>query len=154
MPEPEKPWPKETWVCTGTRVPLEGGGRGVVFRPIYKPESLEDSATLGPERIYGTKNFRSVRVGAVYEIEAEEKQCRAQTLRFLRPYGDREAAQEWIAREEVRKLEDERKKSLADAKKSNALADLFEPVRKVYLRHGRSTAFELMLLRYLRTGNL
>jgi hypothetical protein len=94
-----------------------------------------------------------VRVGAVYEIETQDNQCRATTLKFLRHYEDKETAGEWIAADELRKLEDARKRSLEDAKKSNALTEALEPVRRIYLRN-RSLAFELIVLRYLRTGAL
>jgi hypothetical protein len=91
-------------------------------------------------------------VGIVYSIDVSDNSCRPDTLRYVRSYQEKELVKEWEAEELARSAELSRLKALSSAKDKLMIEENLKPLRDAYLKCSSRVGFELVVLRYLRTG--
>jgi hypothetical protein len=140
--------PLLTLVCTG-RTYLTTGKIGLVLREVQSDDSL------GSERIYQRKGLEHLRVGAVYQVEADSADLGSiytRTIRWLRLWGNTEEAAIWQLAAEAF---DTRHLAAQQERKQNARKlplEVLSPVRDEYRRTNPAgrLAIEVRLLAYLR----
>jgi hypothetical protein len=140
--------PRVTLVCTG-KTYLDSGKIGITFREV------REDGSPGDERIYSQKNFRHVRVGAVYDAETDPANPRSiygGRMRWLRLWQETAQAAAWQVAADAF---DTRDLAMKQERKENARSlpvELLTPIREQYWSTNAAgrLAIEVRVLAYLR----
>lgn len=141
-----------TLVCTG-KTHLKAGEVGLVFR------TVDGDGGTGRERIYSHKNLKTVRVGAVYDVDTDPEDQTAihtNSLRWIRLWENQNEAAAWqVAADafDTRELAARQERKETSRKLP---VELLEPIREQYWATNAAgrLAIEVRVLAYLRRVTL